>query len=1504
MSEDNENPNVVHELEVVIGQFKFVPHSWFAMNLRLSADRPEQRTFLNNNATEGVSQSEVPSHEQPAERRNTSLWLPTSLSRVYLICVALWSFALAIACIAVEAKSDEHNGFTTARSSESFGFTWRYMPTLVAVVYSLFWTPIMTDVLRTEPWALMALPDGANASETLLKIPGPWYLEVVDTYWRRRGRSGGVRWAAFLAISATMLVSLVINPLSSSLLAVTDVEFTSSGNFTTWATPKATPEFVGIGDVTLMEAIANTVYNVSSSAWSLPQYAVKPFWVTGTSPLVRASLSNSVQTWNVSTDVFKIQVQCERSSYTNYSSSGLTGDLDTSAPFYAEFPSGCNESFAPGFFADLVELTISGGALWISSSCASTDLIMTFQYVIAMCLLIIADACDRTLKKSDDSGLFFVSSVSLFACSSNYTTSNQVVSVFASTANSTAKVNDELFKTKSTLMDSTYLNTSLFESEFLSDGGSDLNFNLANIAPATAESFAGPAGALAAHYKMDIALMAASDAPNLSLAAQLVKQEFLNTVLLSTFTNLGANGDVSKLTGLTTSTAARLLVVPGFSYGLGAILVVLGFAAAALTILTNLKRRPLQLHRDPATAAAAALIVENSEIPFNGLDHASEIMLRHQLEGEVFKMRDGKLHHSGKSEPRFPLAELVLSRIQGLQRRNHRPLDHSWTPWKLSLPATLMFLFVLIATINGLLVIRYLAIGPGLYQAAFTYTAQLTFRGSKIAAVAPYSIFPTLLASLIKVYWYDFDNLQRINAPFFMMAQAPQVPSNGATLNYINTPIGWISGIALKNRHWFLSVITIGTLALEVLQIVMSALWTVQFGVITKSADLNQTLEVRSIPHIFQYNDPTATGAGAQAVNPGWEYLPHFYGSGQNVYQSWLFRALAQSAFDETPPPWSKDGWGFPPVDFSIATNIPVARLGLSQDVSSLGPALNLTYNTVGLSATLNCTIETDSTANFTRPYWFRNSNGQPVPGNVSLGFWSDGSSETSFDSSFSPTWLYSDNITWTGNAGILNNPQILTLSCQPIYHKANATVTVDASNGNVLDSTIIDTPMIAAEAWTHGYDFTDFHYYNLTDWIGMNANSSVSWGWILSEAINGASADLGTDAQTSLQFNETDMIVDIFSYATLANTGFNSSALLDVDTFIQSLQTTFSTFFQAFISLPNQYDDYWAWQTVNATLPNLDQAPLVTLTSTKTESITVPIRTCHDSTCLPVTTSMGTLTETKTIVTVTGFEVLTVRPAITTSLIGSFSTSYFPGGTSSFTLDEIYDSTTISALLTTFNGPSVGTSTPLAAQTNSIATSSTTPDTTTPVFLHRRDSFSSSTSPPLPFATAIRATMHVRAQVLHVSTGAVAAAVSILGFLIILTAASWYKQRDYSRRLPRSVETPASLMAFVYASKKLQQWSKYKEGLGELDGEHHGGARMGVTRTASDLLAYRKESEFSLKREKSFLRREDMDHVKVAMGEFGNGHWGVEVSAIPQGERSAGSNGTQSYGQVAESSV
>ena len=509
-----------------------------------------------------------------------------------------------------------------------------------------------------------------------------------------------------------------------------------------------------------------------------------------------------------------------------------------------------------------------------------------------------------------------------YVCSTTYLTKRQQISVLSSSSGSFMEPEDAVFNKTKGIIQYPLINTSQFDTAFANEKGSE-NFNaFLTTMPQGLIPFIGPSMLLATLYNYNISAMIAADPAKFIQDARMIKQQFFNVALLSVFDRLLTVGGVQDMTwkGTTTTSWPRLLVIKGFGYSLGALLILLGVMAIALLFMTNLRSRPLHLEHDPATPAFHALLLEGTDTvaSFERLDQAPAAVMNAALGNHVFEIQHGRLIQL------LPISNIsnppVGPRLPNASTLHNSRFRGEWNPWYMRAPSAGILFAILIACIAVLSWAWIEFRGHGIYQNNLLQSKSFKVQGITVFTFSVYSVFPTLLAALIKVYWSSFDDLFRLLTPFVIMAKKPQEPIKGGLLSYITVPIAWVSIIAAKKGHWALLFITLGSLAAEILQITTAGLWAVEPGVLKHTLSFAPNITLRTTPFVFEHglqdSEHWVTPARISIRYP--EVMRHMYG-GINFYNSWLFEGIVQMTRNKTLPPWTSGKWGIPPGLFLLS---------------------------------------------------------------------------------------------------------------------------------------------------------------------------------------------------------------------------------------------------------------------------------------------------------------------------------------------------------------------------------------------------------------------------------------------------------------------------------------------------------------------------------------------------------------------------------------------------------
>lgn len=120
-----------------------------------------QRTMKYTYVSQKVSAREKTAY------KNKSNWQPWTLSAPFLqlfLCICIL-FAVFIEILL--RASEGHQGFILSDPTAS-SFVFNYLPTIIAVVFSLLWATVAHDYLRLEPYFQLSKPEGVTAKHSLL----------------------------------------------------------------------------------------------------------------------------------------------------------------------------------------------------------------------------------------------------------------------------------------------------------------------------------------------------------------------------------------------------------------------------------------------------------------------------------------------------------------------------------------------------------------------------------------------------------------------------------------------------------------------------------------------------------------------------------------------------------------------------------------------------------------------------------------------------------------------------------------------------------------------------------------------------------------------------------------------------------------------------------------------------------------------------------------------------------------------------------------------------------------------------------------------------------------------------------------------------------------------------------------------------------------------------------------------------------------------------------------
>lgn len=722
---------------------------------------------------------------------SNAAWTPYTFKHPFLAVTSFFALSLCLVIFLLWWKSSKNYGLGPEDGSSVLLFGWRYTPTLIAVIYVQMTTVLSEDVKRTEPFARLARPTGAEASTSILNAPGAWWNALYDGIAKKKN---GSRSRILICVSLLNIIGfMAISSLSSAFLFTENLVVPRMTDFLSLTPNPASPLPIDADRTTHFRTLANLLQNVSTSPWITDDYTILPFWPAGLTyaPITTLPMYSS-QTWEAQTTIFKSDFQCTQMT--------LDGQTEVSEHFGGDYgpvpavstiwstPDGCTYGLSVWKrFFDI------GGGSWSDVS--------TFYYAETA-----LDLGQGTVVKTNYTSqckgkeLLFVTEswtakgaqYSAHLCDTRFYMANVTTSVALTGDEPSISYNETEFEQNKTPIPDSLLNTTHFRDLILDP---DWPTYMISILWSRTAFLGGPSVLLGALYDYNITTLI-NDPDWVSSAAK-AKQRFLGEVLQAAL----ALPDASQKTaiqGKLHDVQSRVVVQPVIAITLGILLAFSFFLALAVWWFSRPQRRPLNLTEDPASTLGVATLLMH-----NGQTTSAFQSFRHPDDQDVHQSLDGEWFYSDSQG---------LSRINPHDLKVHGSTQpEKSTPPFLRLPLLLGLVAALVSVVVGIVVLYHFAEATGLYERAFIYQVHISWLSNGISTVAPFSIIPTVIATGIGLWWSVIDDDFRRLQPFIAMSKGHPPFSQGVALSYQSSFWLWACVKAAFNKHWLLAILTLGS---------------------------------------------------------------------------------------------------------------------------------------------------------------------------------------------------------------------------------------------------------------------------------------------------------------------------------------------------------------------------------------------------------------------------------------------------------------------------------------------------------------------------------------------------------------------------------------------------------------------------------------------------------------------------------------------------------------------
>ncbi|KAF7568719.1 repeatdomain containing protein [Pyrenophora tritici-repentis] len=263
----------------------------------------------------------------------TKTWKPAALRTPVLILTIAICWSLIAVLQFLLHKSQHDSGIIFApRISDlpiSRTFLYLYFPTVLSVIFSMYWAWIDLDTKRMEPYYQLSKDEGALGKDSLL-LQYPFDFLPLVPMKAARDR----HWPVFWASIAVVLVTWGLVPTQAGIFSVKQVTRTTNATFA--FSNSSVPSVEQARTLTLR--YAQSTYGIAALNETLPpfmarNYTLRPFAQTGASLDADASgKTPNRSTWTAATTMYFMDLYCENVSH----------KADNSEDVFFVSNSGCN----------------------------------------------------------------------------------------------------------------------------------------------------------------------------------------------------------------------------------------------------------------------------------------------------------------------------------------------------------------------------------------------------------------------------------------------------------------------------------------------------------------------------------------------------------------------------------------------------------------------------------------------------------------------------------------------------------------------------------------------------------------------------------------------------------------------------------------------------------------------------------------------------------------------------------------------------------------------------------------------------------------------------------------------------------------------------------------------------------------------------------------------------------------------------------------------------------
>jgi hypothetical protein len=589
-------------------------------------------------------------------------WMPFALRWYFITMTAGLSITFAATVFALYWRSHRNNGLYTEESAMP---GWKFVPTLIGVLYTQLTAMIFGAVKRTEPFAKMARTDGRIpvARYTLLEKTKPWWTTFARGFQRRRN-GGSWNWIIILSCSSYMLAILGISPISAALLWTKEVPQTSSELLVQLEMRNGSTLHPRAERDTYLQTMGAILQNYSTSPWITDGFVVLPFWrddITATGSPWDSQVSKS-GTWDANTTILHNDLVCaelslkEKEIYLrpDHYKTAFSNE-SYAASVLLESNHGCQLNLTVNISFPMEGHTVQFSRDWISWSdihtvimddSSSTDMVRVNQDCHEEEIIIMSTPW--WLNEPQDEGptntLLDNMTMLGYACHADYSVATIPVRAIAVSNALSVEFDEELFNQMRTPVPSTVLDLPKLHELYTDATWGRFVPQESALNPASRYyMFGGAAAMLGMSYNFSVPRMMADS--NLLMVAAQFRRRFFAEIVGASLQRTGILEE-RRTTGSRLSFVRKVLISGQAASMICALLLLSSVSFLGVLWMTHRSRKALNTHQDPSTVLGTSIWASGNAMVlhrFTKLDLANRKTLKEELANRTFFSKHGNL---------------------------------------------------------------------------------------------------------------------------------------------------------------------------------------------------------------------------------------------------------------------------------------------------------------------------------------------------------------------------------------------------------------------------------------------------------------------------------------------------------------------------------------------------------------------------------------------------------------------------------------------------------------------------------------------------------------------------------------------------------------------------------------------------------------------------------------------------------------------------------------------